>query len=706
MNNLIILKNIGLLPEFFLGISIIYLIIFGSILSTYKKYPLIQNLILNLSVLVLILCLFLTLNDKLWVQEMTLFNNSVVCDYLSYYSKILILVFSTLCLLMIQNYIKYQKLNQFEYSILILLSILGFLILCSANDLITAYLAIELQSLSFYVMASFKKNSSFSVEAGLKYFVLGSFSSAILLFGSSLLYGATGTLCFSDFKDLYFNTYPGVNNTASLSNYAESVMYHYSSTLLDSSVIKQLDYGKFKDIYSCFHPEYTNNNIIDELVEINDTRSTHVSGFNELEYTYFNSYDISSVLVNLESMKDFDIFNNNSIFKSTDGRIVHLFCSLFVLSDYLSKCTPKTEIHDTIQSIPQDSLLKQRFSDKILEFKQSMLENHNEIFGKPDIFSQSYLKICDNFLNTNFVFSPDFQDINVFQTNFNTELIQLGLILILVSLFFKLAVAPLHAWSPDVYEGSPTSSTLFFAVVSKLSIIVLLIRIFNHSFHGFIYQWRFYIVVLAVISIMIGSFGALEQKKLKSLLAYSSTSHIGYILIAFCTGTVEGIQSIMAYITIYMLAGSCLWSILIVLKVKSVDIYSKKTNKDLADLSSLIKSNRLIALIFSTVLFSIAGFPPLIGFFTKLNVFLSVVESSMFFVAFISILTSVISTFYYIRIVKILCFENKPVGRLYYPLPYLETLIIVTIFFLLIFLFINPTMLYLLSHKISLLLFF
>ena len=161
MNNLIILKNIGLLPEFFLGISIIYLIIFGSILSTYKKYPLIQNLILNLSVLVLILCLFLTLNDKLWVQEITLFNNSVVCDYLSYYSKILILVFSTLCLLMIQNYIKYQKLNQFEYSILILLSILGFLILCSANDLITAYLAIELQSLHFMSWLLLKKTHLF-----------------------------------------------------------------------------------------------------------------------------------------------------------------------------------------------------------------------------------------------------------------------------------------------------------------------------------------------------------------------------------------------------------------------------------------------------------------------------------------------------------------------------------------------------------------
>ena len=339
-----------------------------------------------------------------------------------------------------------------------------------------------------------------------------------------------------------------------------------------------------------------------------------------------------------------------------------------------------------------------------------MITQYPQIYGKNsiniDCYYKIYLDTCDNFLNSNFIFSTDFQDKNIFQNTYETELIQIGLILILVSLLFKLAIAPLHAWSPDVYEGSPTSSTLFFAVVSKISIIVLIIRIFYHSFHGFIYNWRFYIVIISVVSVIIGSFAALEQKKLKSLLAYSSISHMGYILIAFCTGTVEGIQSIFAYISIYMLAGSCIWSIFITLRIKSDYKYDKKTNKDLSDLASLIKSNRLLALIFSTVLFSIAGFPPLIGFFTKMNIFLSVIESSMFLVATISILASVVSTFYYIRIIKIICFENNSIGRLYHPLPYLETFIIVLSFFLLIFLFINPTMLYLLSHKISLLYFY
>ena len=124
MNSLILLKNIGVIPELFLGISIIYLLILGSILSTYKTYPLIQNLTLNLSALVITLSLFLIFNDKLWVKETLIFNNTVAHDYLSFFSKSLILIFSLICLIMIQNYIKDQRLNQFEYIIIILLSIL------------------------------------------------------------------------------------------------------------------------------------------------------------------------------------------------------------------------------------------------------------------------------------------------------------------------------------------------------------------------------------------------------------------------------------------------------------------------------------------------------------------------------------------------------------------------------------------------------
>jgi NADH-quinone oxidoreductase subunit N len=290
------------------------------------------------------------------------------------------------------------------------------------------------------------------------------------------------------------------------------------------------------------------------------------------------------------------------------------------------------------------------------------------------------------------------------ETSVNTELLQVALFFLLTSLLFKLSVAPLHVWSPDVYENSPTSSTIFFAVISKLSLLVFTARIFQFSFHGLIYNWRYLLLLLAVLSVIIGSFTAISQKKLKSLLTYSSVSHIGYLLISFSSGTFEGIQNLLAYIFIYMLAGLCIWSIFLVLRLKT--FYIKKKNKDLTDMSLLIKMNSGLALCFSIVLFSIAGFPPLVGFFTKMNIFLTSIESFMYFAAIVAILASVVSTFYYIRVIKILYFEEVIVGNLYYSLNYIEPFIVTSTFFCFMFFFIDPTYLYLISYKIGLLFYF
>jgi NADH-quinone oxidoreductase subunit N len=205
-----------------------------------------------------------------------------------------------------------------------------------------------------------------------------------------------------------------------------------------------------------------------------------------------------------------------------------------------------------------------------------------------------------------------------------------------------------------------------------------------------------------MLTVIVGSFGGLEQKKLKSLLAYSSISHMGYTLIAFSTGTFEGVQSLFCYLFLYMIASLCIWSIFLLLQLKYK--YNKKQNKDLTDLNLLSKSNSILALFFSTVLLSIAGFPPMIGFLVKIGIFLVSIEASMYFVAVVSILCSVISTFYYIRIVKIMYFENSVAGKLYYPIQSNNSILIVCLFYFLLFLFVNPTLLYLFSYKIALLL--
>lgn len=201
---MLIFKEIQLLPEIFLGISIIYLIIHGTFISVNTQYLLIQKSILYLSVLIASLFCFLLINNVIEASDLQIFNNTITVDFLSFFSKIWVAIMAVFCFLMIQHYIVIQKINYFEYSILMLFALLGIFFICSSNDLITAYLSIELQSLSFYVMAAIKKDSAYSIDAGLKYFILGAFSSSLFLFGSSILYGVSGTINFEDLKNLFF----------------------------------------------------------------------------------------------------------------------------------------------------------------------------------------------------------------------------------------------------------------------------------------------------------------------------------------------------------------------------------------------------------------------------------------------------------------------------------------------------------------------
>jgi NADH-quinone oxidoreductase subunit N len=284
---------------------------------------------------------------------------------------------------------------------------------------------------------------------------------------------------------------------------------------------------------------------------------------------------------------------------------------------------------------------------------------------------------------------------------FNLELIKFALLFILISLFFKLAVAPFHVWSPDVYENSPSASTFFFSVVPKLSIFILMLRIFYYSFFSFFSSWKIILILVISLTVLIGSFGGIEQRKLKSLLVYSSISHMGYSLIAFGSGTFDNLQTLFSYLIIYSFSGLCIWSVFILTRVKSS--HFKKQNKDLTDLVSFSKSNYTLATFFSVALFSVAGFPPMIGFLVKINVFLTAIESSMYFISLISILCSVVATFYYIRIIKIIFFEKTVAGKLYYPISSERVYILSGLLWFMIILFINPTLLFLFSYKFSLL---
>ena len=239
------------------------------------------------------------------------------------------------------------------------------------------------------------------------------------------------------------------------------------------------------------------------------------------------------------------------------------------------------------------------------------------------------------------------------QLNSDEYALTFGIVFILVGLAFKISAVPFHMWAPDVYEGSPTSVTLFFAIVPKVAALTVFIRFLYVPFLNLMDQWQMILVFLSIASMLFGAIAAIGQTNLKRLIAYSSISHIGYALAGLTTGSNEGIQSSIIYIVIYILMNLGFFSCLLMLK------RNNKYFEDIEDLSGLSKNHPLLSLSLLVILFSLAGIPPLAGFFAKFYIFKSVIEQSMYFLAIVGLLSTVIAAFYYLRIIKIIYFDKE-----------------------------------------------
>ena len=246
---------------------------------------------------------------------------------------------------------------------------------------------------------------------------------------------------------------------------------------------------------------------------------------------------------------------------------------------------------------------------------------------------------------------------NFLQISFNYDQsaqgIIFGMVFILVGLAFKISAVPFHMWAPDVYQGSPTSVTLFFAILPKIAALTVFIRFLYTPFFNLIDQWQTIIIFLSIASMLFGAVAAIGQKNLKRLIAYSSISHMGYALAGLTTGTNQGIQSSVSYITIYLVMNLAFFSCIFMLKRK--DEYYE----NIEDLSGLSKKHPMLSFSLLVVLFSLAGIPPLAGFFAKFYVFMAVIEQSMFFLAIVGLLATVVAAFYYLRIIKVIYFDNE-----------------------------------------------
>ena len=375
-------------------------------------------------------------------NEVKIFLNSFTRDAFSNYFKILILISSFFVLNSSKNFIVDNKLDKFEYPIIVLMSILGMFFMVSSNDLILFYLGLELQSLSLYILATIDRDNLRSTESGIKYFVLSALSSGLLLYGCSLLYGFTGSTNFD------------------------------------------------------------------------------------------------------------------------------------LIADKLTK------------------------------------ENTGAVFA---------------------------------------------MVFILVGLAFKVSAVPFHMWTPDVYEGAPTSITSYFAVVPKVAGLALLIKFMFIPFSNILLEWQTIIIFISIGSMILGAVAAMVQKNFKRLLAYSSIGHIGYALAGVATGVVSGYQSAIIYISIYVImnigAFSCLYLIKKMVSIKKIYL----------DLSGISKKHPILAISLLIILFSLAGIPPLGGFFAKFYVFVAVLEQKMYTLAIIGLLTTVMSAFYYLKIIKTIYFDDSAI---------------------------------------------
>jgi NADH-quinone oxidoreductase subunit N len=227
-----------------------------------------------------------------------------------------------------------------------------------------------------------------------------------------------------------------------------------------------------------------------------------------------------------------------------------------------------------------------------------------------------------------------------------------GLVFLLVGLAFKISAVPFHMWTPDVYEGAPTPVTAFFAGAPKVAAVALLVRVLHDAFPGMLFQWQQIIVFLSVASMLLGSFAAIGQTSIKRLLAYSSIANVGFILIGLAAGTEYGVSSVLIYLAIYVVM--TLGSFAVVLAMRRKD----EMDETIQSLAGLSQTNLPMAVAFAALLFSMAGIPPLAGFFAKLYVFDAAVKAGLTPLVIIGVLASVVGAFYYLRVVKIMFFDE------------------------------------------------
>jgi NADH-quinone oxidoreductase subunit N len=230
-----------------------------------------------------------------------------------------------------------------------------------------------------------------------------------------------------------------------------------------------------------------------------------------------------------------------------------------------------------------------------------------------------------------------------------------GIVFLFAGFAFKVSAVPFHMWTPDVYEGAPTPVTAFFAAAPKVAAIAVFVRVSIEAFPNVTQQWQQIVIFVSIASMVLGAFAAIGQTNIKRLMAYSSIGHVGYALVGLSAGTVAGVQGVLVYMTIYLAMTLGTFAVILAMRRQG------KAVEEIGELAGLSSTHPAIAFILAALLFSLAGIPPLAGFFAKFYVFLAAVEAGLYVLAVIGVLASVVGAYFYLRIVKIMYMdEPKP----------------------------------------------
>jgi NADH-quinone oxidoreductase subunit N len=243
-----------------------------------------------------------------------------------------------------------------------------------------------------------------------------------------------------------------------------------------------------------------------------------------------------------------------------------------------------------------------------------------------------------------------------------------GIVFVLVGLAFKVSAVPFHMWTPDVYEGAPTPVTVFFSTAPKVAAMALLLRVMGTSFASLVGAWQLLVIIVAIASMILGALAAIGQSNIKRLMAYSSIGHMGYALIGLAVGTAAGVRGTLVYMVIYVFMTAGAFGCILAMRRKG------RAVEQISDLSGLAANDPMMAMAMAVFMFSLAGIPLMSGFFAKLYIFLASVQGGLWTLAIIGVLTSVVSAFYYIRVVKVMYFD--PAAERFDPRPASLTVVV------------------------------